>query len=268
MKEITLVEMLKAGVHFGHQKSRWHPKMKPYIYTARNGIYIIDLEKTKEQLEKALTFVNDIAKKGGVILFIGAKRQAKLIVKKYAESVNMPYVIDRWIGGTFTNHETIQKLINKYKELVKKNESGGFSHYTKKERLKIEEKIDNLKKVVGGITGLTKLPEAVFILDLKQDRTAVKEAKKRGIPIVGVVDTNVSPEDIDYPIPANDDATKSIELMTSLITEAIAEGKDEHQKTTSSEPEVNNKDKKSATDNSKGTPRGDAGGSASGGEDK
>jgi small subunit ribosomal protein S2 len=218
--------MLKAGVHFGHQKSRWHPKMKPYIYTARNSIYIIDLEKTKEKLQSALDYVKKVANRGGTILFIGAKRQAKPIIRKYADEVGMPYVTDRWIGGTFTNHETIQKLIKKYKELKSKMEAGGFSHYTKKERLKIEEEIEKLEKVVGGITNLTKLPEAVFVIDLKQDRTAVKEAKKRNIPIVGIVDTNVSPEGISYPIPGNDDATKSIELITSLVAEAITEGKE------------------------------------------
>lgn len=224
MREVTLVDMLKAGVHFGHQQSRWHPKMRPYIFTARNSIYIIDLEKTKAKLEEALVFVRETVKAGGSILYIGSKRQARAIVKQYAESVGMPFVIERWIGGTFTNYETIRKLIKKYKDMQAQRERGELQKYTKKERLKIEEEIDKMKKVVGGIAELGSLPAAVFIVDLKQDRTAVREAKKRGIPIVAMVDTNVSPEGITYPIPANDDATKSIELITSLITEAIRDG--------------------------------------------
>lgn len=224
MRDVTLVDMLKAGVHFGHQKSRWHPKMRQYIYTARNSIYIINLEKTKAKLEQALSFISDTVAKGGTILYVGSKRQAKDIIKQNAEAVGMPYVIDRWIGGTFTNYETIRKLIKKYKDLDGQRERGELHKYTKKERLVIEEEIDKMKKVVGGITELNQLPAAVFVIDLKVDRTAVREAKKRGIPIVALADTNVSPEGIAYPIPANDDATKSIELMTSLVTEAVKEG--------------------------------------------
>lgn len=224
MRDITLVDMLKAGVHFGHQKSRWHPKMRQYIYTARNSIYIINLEKTKAMLERALGFISDTVAKGGTVLFVGSKRQAKDIVKNTAQSVGMPYVIDRWIGGTFTNYDTIRKLIKKYKDMDGQRERGELQKYTKKERLMIEEEIERMKKVVGGITELNQLPAAVFVIDLKVDRTAVREAKKRGIPIVALADTNVSPEGIAYPIPANDDATKSIELMTSLVAEAIRDG--------------------------------------------
>ncbi|MFH0951633.1 MAG: 30S ribosomal protein S2 [Patescibacteria group bacterium] len=225
MKEISLVEMLKAGVHFGHQKSRWHPKMRQYIFTARNGIHIINLEKTKEKLLVALDFARETAKSGGVILFVGTKRQAKMIVKKYADLAGMPYVIERWIGGTFTNYETVQKLIKKYNDLVAQQKAGELAKYTKKEQLKIGEKIKKMEKIVGGINTLSALPAAVFVVDLKHDQTAAKEAKKRNITIIGLTDTNVSPEGIKYVIPANDDATKSIELITSLIAEAIIEGK-------------------------------------------
>lgn len=224
MRDVTLVDMLKAGVHFGHQKSRWHPKMRQYIYTARNSIYIINLEKTKAMLEQALSFVEETVKSGGTILYVGSKRQAKQIIKAHAESVGMPYVIDRWIGGTFTNYDTIRKLIKKYKDMDLQRERGDLLKYTKKERLRIEEQIAKMKKVVGGITELNQLPAAVFVVDLKVDRTAVREAKKRGIPIVALADTNVSPEGIAYPIPANDDATKAIELMTDLVTEAVRDG--------------------------------------------
>ncbi|MFC1662895.1 30S ribosomal protein S2 [Patescibacteria group bacterium] len=249
MKDITLVEMLKAGVHFGHQKSRWHPKMEPYIFTARNSIYIINLEKTREKLITALDFVRDVASRGGKILFVGAKRQAKSIVKKYADSVGMPFVVERWIGGTFTNYETIQKLIKNYKDLLSQQEKGEFAKYKKKERLKIEEKIAKMKEAVGGITSLESLPDAVFIVDLKQDRTAVREAKKRNIPIVGIADTNVSPEGIKYIIPANDDATKSLEFITSLVAEAIAEGQAEKQKQTTVKAPEDSKDSASPEQN-------------------
>ena len=241
MPEILLSELLKNGVHFGHQKSRWHPKMKPYIYTTRNGVHIINLDKTAEKLKKALDFLRETVASGGVVLFVSTKKQAKDIAEKYAKSVNMPYLIERWIGGTLTNFSVISKLINKFKKLKKEKESGELQKYTKKEQLKFDEEIERLNKLVGGIESLEKLPQALFIIDVKQEKTAVREAKRVGIPIVAVMDTNTNPTDIDYIIPANDDATKSIEYITRLITESIKEGLEE--KTTKPKDKETTKEK-------------------------
>lgn len=224
MRDIPLAEFLKAGVHFGHQVSRWHPKMRSYIFAARNGIYVIDLERTKERLESASAYVEDIAARNGTVMFIGTKRQAKTIVESAAKRVNMPFIINRWLGGTFTNFPTISQLIGKYKRLLGERERGELQKYTKKERLVIDEEIERLEKLVGGVSGLEKLPDAVFIVDLKQERTAVREAKKMGVPIIALADTNVNPTGIAYPIPANDDATKSVELIVGAIADAIAAG--------------------------------------------
>ncbi len=225
MRDISLAELLKAGVHFGHQVSRWHPKMRPFIFAARNGIYILDLEKTKERLEAAASYAEEIAARGGSILFIGTKRQAKPIIEREAKRVGMPYVTNRWIGGTFTNFPTISRVISTYKRLLGERERGELQKYTKKERLKIDEEIERLESLVGGISELAKLPDAVFIVDLKQERTAVKEARKTGLPILAIADTNVNPTGLHYPIPANDDATKSIELIVAAIADAIADGR-------------------------------------------
>ncbi|MFH0853572.1 MAG: 30S ribosomal protein S2 [bacterium] len=224
MRDITLAELLKAGVHFGHQVSRWHPKMKPYIFTARNGIYIIDLEKTKSKLEAAAKFASQVCAEGGSILFVGTKRQAKEIIEREAKKLGMPYVSNRWIGGTFTNFPTISKLIAKFKKLKTQREGGELEKYTKKERLMIDREIDNLQELVGGITELEKLPAALFVVDLKQERTAVKEARKMNIPIIAIADTNVNPDEITHIIPSNDDATKAIDLIISVIAEGIEQG--------------------------------------------
>lgn len=225
MREVSLLEMLEAGVHFGHQVSRWHPKMKPYIFTARNGIHIINLEKTAVKLKEALEFVKNLAAREGIILFVGTKRQAREIVKKYAQNCGMPYLVERWLGGMFTNFDSISKLIKKYKDLKAKESSGELERYTKKERLSFQKKIERLKEIIGGVEQLSELPQAIFIVDTKEERTAVREARKTKIPIVALADTNVNPKEIDYFIPSNDDATKAIELMTSLIAEAVNEGK-------------------------------------------
>ncbi len=199
--------------------------MKQYIFTTRNNIHILDLEQTKKALEKAAHFAKDLSAKGGTLLFVGTKRQGKEIVKAAAVVCGMPYVNVRWLGGTFTNFKTIQKTIRKLERLESLKASGELeSHYTKKERLLIEREIEKLKKLFEGIQNMKKLPEAIFVTDVKHDAIAVKEAQKSKVRIIGLVDTNCSPEKIDFPIPSNDDATKVIELMTSVISEAVKEG--------------------------------------------
>ncbi|MBI4089949.1 MAG: 30S ribosomal protein S2 [Candidatus Kerfeldbacteria bacterium] len=224
MRDITLVELLKAGVHFGHQVSRWHPKMRPFIFTSRSGVYVIDLEKTIEQLKQAQSWLRELVGNGGVVLLVGTKRQAQPIVQAAAVKAGMPYVVERWLGGTFTNFPTILKVTKRLTHLKQERASGNLEKYTKKEQLEFNQEIARLEKLVGGIERMTKLPEAVFIIDVKQEKTALREASKVKIPVVALVDTNVSPEGIAYPIPANDDASKSIQLLTDAVVEAIEEG--------------------------------------------
>jgi len=225
MPEIpTLVAMLKAGVHFGHQTSHWHPKMAPFIFGVRNGFHIINIEETQKKLKEAIEFVKEIASKGGVVLFIGTKKQAQDIVKKYAQECKMPYINERWLGGTFTNFVVIKKLVKKFKNIKEKRDLGKWEKYTKKERLEFEKEVARLEEILSGIENLEKIPEAIFILDAKQEATALKEAKKKKVTVIAICDTNVNPGDIDYIIPANDNAAKSLELITSLIAEAIKEG--------------------------------------------
>jgi small subunit ribosomal protein S2 len=223
MKDISLMELLKSGAHFGHKTSRWNPKMKPYIFTVRNDVHILDLEKTKKSLLKAASFAADVAAAGGTILFVGTKRQSRAIVKKYAEACGMPFVNVRWLGGTFTNFKTIQKTIRKLERLQELKTSGDLeTRYTKKERLLIEREIEKLTKLFEGIKDLKKLPAAVFIASVNHDDIALTEAKKSKVPIIGVVDTNGNPDAIDYPIPCNDDATQAIELIVGFMSEAIS----------------------------------------------
>lgn len=221
----SLLEMLKAGVHFGHQVSRWHPKMGEYIFGKREGINVIDLEKTQKKLEEALNFVSNTASKGGVILFLGTKKQARDIVKKYADECGMPYVIERWLGGTLTNFRVISKVLKKLKTIERQKETGEIKKYTKKEQLVLTREGEKMDILVGGIKNLEKMPDAMFIVDIKKEITAVKEAKSKNIPVVAICDTNVNPEMVDYPIPANDDAIRSIELIVSVVAEAVKEGK-------------------------------------------
>jgi len=226
----TISELLQSGAHFGHQKSRWHPKMKPYLFTERNGIYIIDLEKTLEKLQEAAAYAKKIAAGGGLILFVGTKKQGQKILEKYAKEAGMPYATERWVGGFFTNFANVSKLIKKYKSLKEQKESGALQKYTKKEQSDFGKEIEKLQKYVGGLSEMTKLPEAIFVLDAKKEKTAVAEARKRKIAIIGFCDANTNPELLDLPIPANDDAVKSIEIITKAIAEAIKEGKNEVKK--------------------------------------
>lgn len=226
MPEIpSLIEMLKSGVHFGHKKSRRHPKMIPYIFTTKNNIHIINLEKTLPLLQDALDFITRLASRGGVFLFVGTKKQAQEVVKKSALSVQMPFCTMRWLGGTLTNFTVISRMIKKYKKLKSQEESGELLKYTKKEQLELSRQMNELEDLIGGIQHMSKLPDALIIIDPKKDDTALKEALRKKIPVIAFSDTNVNPDKIQYPIPANDDAVKSIELILGLLTQAIEEGK-------------------------------------------
>lgn len=226
MKEVSLLELLKSGAHFGHTTSRWNPKMKPYIFTVRNNIHILDLEKTKAALMKAAKFAQDTVSKGGTILFIGTKKQSKQILKDAAAACGMPFVNVRWLGGTFTNFRTIQRTVRKLERLENLKASGELeSRYTKKERLLIEREIEKLKKLFEGIANMKKLPEAIFVTDVKHDQIAVKEAQKSRVKIIGLVDTNSNPEGLDIAIPCNDDATAAVSLICQIMSESISEGR-------------------------------------------
>ncbi len=242
--KISLKDLLEAGCHFGHQASRWNPKMKPYIFTAREGIHVFDLAKTKEGLEEAAAFAKATAAKDGKIVFVGTKRQAKEVVKEVAQSVDMPYVSERWLGGTITNWEQIKKRIKRLKDLKEKREKGEFRRFTKKERILIDREISRLEKLFGGIVDLEDLPEAIFVIDTKKEMAAVREANKKGIKVVALVDTNSDPDLIDYIIPANDDAVKSIELIVRKIGEAIGKKKAKPKKTEKETDKNNDKDEK------------------------
>lgn len=221
----TLVEMLQSGMHFGHTSSRWHPKMKPFIFGERNGIHIIDLEKTQTQLEAALNLLKEIASRGGVILFVGTKIQAKSIVQKYAEACGMPYVNQRWLGGTLTNFHQLKETLKRLKMLKDQREKGELKKYTKKEQLLLNREIEEMEVKVGGIQQITKIPDAIFVIDIRTEKTAVQEAQVTKTKAIAVCDTNVNPAGVDAIIPANDDAVKSIELVCKLACEAIKEGK-------------------------------------------
>lgn len=226
MKDITLLELLQSGAHFGHKTSRWNPKMKPYIFTVRNDIHILDLEKTRRALTKAVEFVSGVAQSGGSILFIGTKRQARSIIKKNAEIAGQPYINVRWLGGTFTNFKTIQKTVRKLEKMQELKASGQLeSRYTKKERLLVEREIEKLEKLFAGMKDMKRIPQAVFIADINYDDIALAEARKMNVPIIALVDTNSNPEGVDFPIPCNDDATAAIELVTAVVATAIKERK-------------------------------------------
>lgn len=224
MKEITVKELLEAGAHFGHQVSKWNPKMKPFIYTARNGIHIINLEKTVELGNAAYKFIMERIAEGGDILYVGTKRQASDVIRQEAEKVGMYHVSHRWLGGTLTNFKTLKQSINKLEDLTKRRDGGEFEKLKKKEALLLGREITKLESSLGGIRKMTKLPSIVFILDPTTEHLAKKEAIKLRIPIVAVVDTNGDPNGINYLIPANDDAIGSIQLLVSFITDACSEG--------------------------------------------
>ena len=227
MSVITIKELLEAGVHFGHQTHRWNPKMKKYIFESRNGIYIIDLQKTVVQLEEAYKFIRDIVSSGQEVLFVGTKKQAKECIKEAANKCGMYYVNERWLGGTLTNFVTIKKSISRLNEIEKQEEEGFLENFTKKEVVKIGNEKAKLKKYLEGIRDMKKIPGVVFVVDPKREKIAIMEAKKLKISVIALVDTNCDPDLIDIPIPGNDDAMRTIALMTGKIADAALEGTEE-----------------------------------------
>jgi small subunit ribosomal protein S2 len=230
MKIPTVEEMLKAGMHFGHRTSKWHPKMEPFIFGSRKGVHIIDLRKTQKLLAEALEYLKKQTSEGRVILLVGTKMQVKSILKKTAEEINIPFVSERWLGGLLTNFAVIRNLARKYKDLLEKRNSGRLDKYTKKEQLDFDREIAKLETNIGGVASLTKTPDVIFIWDIKKEKTAFTEAVKKKIPVVAVCDTNVNPDGVKYVIPADDDASKGIKLVMNLVKEAIEEGKMEAEK--------------------------------------
>ncbi|NIM19085.1 MAG: 30S ribosomal protein S2 [Candidatus Latescibacteria bacterium] len=225
MGEITLKDLLEAGVHFGHQTKRWNPKMKPFIFMEKNGIHIIDLQKTLAAVAKAKEAIREASEKGGTVLFLGTKTQAKNAVKQEANRCGMPYVSERWLGGTLTNFDTVRKSLSKLENLEAIEEDGRIEQYSKKEALKIKKEKEKLLKALGGIRNMTTLPSMVFVIDTKKEINAVKEARKLNIPIIGLIDTNADPEEVDYPVPANDDAMRAISLFCKIVADSVLEGR-------------------------------------------
>jgi len=225
MSVISMKQLLEAGVHFGHQTRRWNPKMAEYIFTERNGIYIIDLQKTVKKIEEAYAFIKEVAESGKEVLFVGTKKQAQDSIKEEAERVGMYWVNARWLGGMMTNFKTIKKRIDRLEQLTKMEEDGTFDLLPKKEVINLKAERDKLEKYLGGIKDMKDLPGALFVVDPRKEKIAIEEAKKLGIPVVAIVDTNCDPEDVDYVIPGNDDAIRAVKLIASTIANAIIEGK-------------------------------------------
>ena len=224
MSIVSIKQLLEAGVHFGHHTRRWNPKMAEYIFTERNGIYIIDLQKTIKKFEEAYMFARDIASDGGTILFVGTKKQAADAIREEAERCGMYYVNVRWLGGMLTNYKTIRMSINRLASLEKMQEAGTFDMLPKKEVASLQKEMANLERNLGGIKNMDRLPSAIFIVDPRKEHNAVLEAKKLGIPVIAIVDTNCDPDDADYVIPGNDDAIRAIRLISSVIANAVIEG--------------------------------------------
>ncbi|MBC9783445.1 30S ribosomal protein S2 [Heliobacterium chlorum] len=224
MAVISMKQLLEAGVHFGHQTRRWNPKMAPYIFTERNGIYIIDLQKTVRKVDEAYNFIREVAAQGKKILFVGTKKQAQDSVKEEAERCGMYYVNQRWLGGMLTNFQTIQKRIARLRELEKMEANGTFEVLPKKEVSKLLHEKEKLERFLGGIKDMKDLPGAIFVIDPRKERIAVAEARRLGIPLVGIVDTNCDPDEIDYVIPGNDDAIRAVKLLTAKMADGVLEG--------------------------------------------
>ncbi len=241
MPEISMKLLLEAGVHFGHQTRKWNPKMKPYIFGARNGIYIIDLQNTAKLLKKAYSFFVRTVSEGGSVLFVGTKKQAQDSIVEEAERCGMFYVCNRWLGGTLTNFQTMRKSINRLKELEEMKKDGSLSRYTKKEIIKMEKDFTKLERNLGGIKNMDEPPSALFIVDTKKEKIALNEGKRLGIPLAAIVDTNGDPEDIDFVLPGNDDAIRSIRLLTSIIADACIEGHKEREEKLRAEEELETK---------------------------
>ena len=225
MSVVSMKQLLEAGVHFGHQTRRWNPKMAPYIFTERNGIYIIDLQKTVNKLEEAYTFIRDLSAKGGTVLFVGTKKQAQDSIREEAERAGSYYVNARWLGGMLTNFRTMRSRVARMQQLTAMKEDGTFDMLPKKEVIKLEHEMEKLEKFLGGIQKMEKRPDALFIVDPRKEKIAVAEAKKLGIPVVAIVDTNCDPDDADYVIPGNDDAIRAVKLIAGAMASAIIEGR-------------------------------------------
>lgn len=226
MSVISMKSLLEAGVHFGHQTRRWNPKMAKYIFTERNGIYIIDLQKTVVEIEKAYAFMREVVAEGGEVLFVGTKKQAQESIESEAKRAGMHYINQRWLGGLLTNFETIKKRIDRLHELNKMEEDGSINVFPKHEILKMLAERDKLEKFLGGIKNMKRIPDVIYIVDPKKENIAVREAQILGIPTIAIIDTNCDPDEIDYPIPGNDDAIRAVKLITKTIADAIIEGKD------------------------------------------
>ncbi|MDI3477028.1 MAG: small subunit ribosomal protein [Thermoanaerobacterium sp.] len=231
MSVISMKQLLEAGVHFGHQTRRWNPKMAPYIFTERNGIYIIDLQKTVKKIEEAYDFIKEVVSNNGTVLFVGTKKQAQDSVKEEAERCGMYYVNQRWLGGMLTNYKTIRSRVERLKELKQMEEDGTFDVLPKKEVIKLKKEKEKLEKYLGGIENMNGIPSVLFVVDPKKEAIAIAEAKNLDIPIVAIVDTNCDPEEVDYPIPGNDDAIRAVKLIASKIADAVIEAKQGEQLT-------------------------------------
>jgi small subunit ribosomal protein S2 len=248
---VEIKDLLAAGVHFGHQTKRWNPKMKPFIFTARNGVYIIDLRKTLMSVDAAQRKAREVSSEGKPVLFVGTKKQAKEVIRTEAQRCGQFFVTERWLGGMLTNFATIRKSIKRLRDLERMRDDGTFEKITKKERLKIEKDIGKLDKVLGGIKDMGRLPGLVFVVDTRKERIAVAEASKLEIPVVGIVDTNCDPDPVDFPIAGNDDAIKSVRLLTREISTAVQEGAEAHRKATA----IQDEDKEEADNNAVGATR-------------
>ena len=248
MAVVSMKQLLEAGVHFGHQTRRWNPKMAPYIFTERNGIYIIDLQKTVKKLEEAYSFIRQISEEGKSVLFVGTKKQAQDSVKEEAERAGAYFVNARWLGGMLTNFRTIRRRIDRLNQLKAMEADGTFEMLPKKEVIKLRLEIEKLEKFMGGIKDMKELPGALFIVDPRKERNAVAEAKKLGIPIVAIVDTNCDPDEIDYVIPGNDDAIRAVKLISGTIANAIAEGREGQMGSAEAEAKENETDEEEAAE--------------------
>lgn len=242
MSVISMKQLLEAGVHFGHQTRRWNPKMAPYIFTERNGIYIIDLQKTVRKVEDAYNFIRSVSQEGKTVLFVGTKKQAQEAVRDEALRCNMFFVNERWLGGMLTNFQTIQRRVSRLRQLEEMDANDGFAGLHKKEVLQLRHEMERLQKFLGGIKTMNKLPGALFVIDPRKEEIAVQEARKLGIPVVGIVDTNCDPDLIDYVIPANDDAIRAVKLLTARMADAILEGRQGEQMESEDNVEVPEKD--------------------------
>jgi small subunit ribosomal protein S2 len=224
---VTRRELLEAGVHFGHQTRRWNPKMGRFLYGERSGIYIIDLEKTLIGVEEAYAYARDLGRRGGIVLFVGTKKQAQEVITEHAERVGMPSVTTRWLGGMLTNFQTVSRRLLRLRELQEMERTGAFDYLPKKEAIRLRHERDKLERNLGGMRNLERLPDAIFVIDTKKEHIAVNEARKLGLPVIAIVDTNCDPDEVDYVIPGNDDAIRSVTLVTRVIADALVEGRQE-----------------------------------------